>query len=297
MPGIPNDQLTTWSQIGAQATSTGTYATIKLALEADGTGYKGKAKTFLQGSYGNDTNIIRESDVDVVIRLDSIFSYDISALPEPQKTNFQQTHPNATEYTRADFKRDVLAVLNDRFKGDVEPSNKAVLIKARNNRRKADVLITVQHRKYSQYTGSPSDNPVLGISFFKSDGTRVVNYPTQHRDNLTEKNQATNEWFKHLIRIFKNARQRLIEDGVIEESVAPSYYIEGLLYNVPNANFGTSYESSMLNILRWLHSADLSKLKCANLEYPLLDANADVTWSTADCQAYIDAMIKLWNDW
>jgi hypothetical protein len=35
---------------------------------------------FLQGSYGNDTNIYAESDVDVVMRTDSIYYSDTSAL-------------------------------------------------------------------------------------------------------------------------------------------------------------------------------------------------------------------------
>lgn len=297
MAGIPNDQLTTWAGIGAQTTSKDTYDTVKLALEKENTPYAGKAAVFLQGSYGNDTNIYRESDVDVVIRLDSIFTYDISALPPSQREEFKRTHLDAT-YTHKDFQRDVLAVLNERFKADVEPGNKAVLINPRGNRRKTDVIIAVRHKKFHQYTGvAEADNPIIGIAFHKKDGSRVINYPTQHRDHLRAKNQATNEWFKHLIRIFKNARQRLIEDGVIEEGVAPSYYIEGLLYNVPNENYGTSYEASMHAILTWLHSVDLSKLWCANLQYPLLNGNADVTWNTENCKAYIGGLIELWNDW
>ena len=63
------------AQIGAQVTSKETYATVKLALESTYAGYADKKyNVFLQGSYGNDTNIYKESDVDVVIRLDSIFT-------------------------------------------------------------------------------------------------------------------------------------------------------------------------------------------------------------------------------
>ena len=75
---IPEEQLNTWAQIGAQTTSKQTYATVKLALAGDEAGYNGKDYSiFLQGSYGNDTNIYKESDVDVVIRLDSVFTYDL----------------------------------------------------------------------------------------------------------------------------------------------------------------------------------------------------------------------------
>ena len=49
---IPEEDLTTMAQIGAQVTSAETYATVKLALESEGAGYADKKyKIFLQGSY------------------------------------------------------------------------------------------------------------------------------------------------------------------------------------------------------------------------------------------------------
>ncbi len=283
--------------MGAQTTSKETYATVKLALDSEEAGYHGKSyKVFLQGSYGNDTNIYSESDVDVVIRLDSIFTYDITLLPQAEKDAFKATHNDAL-YTHRDFREDVLRALFDRFGNDVEPGTKAVLVKPRNARRKADVLIATNHKTYSRFTAVGDEAQVAGISFHKLDGTRVVNYPKQHSENLVAKNQASNEWFKHIIRIFKNTRQKLIEQGVIEAGVAPSYYIEGFLYNVPNDKFGTSYVDSMVGAINWLYQADRSALMCANGQYPLLDGNADVTWNTKNCDIFLNGLIALWNDW
>ena len=150
---IPEDQLTTWAKIGAQTTSKDTYAAVKLALEYKDAGYHDKNyQVFLQGSYGNDTNIRKESDVDVVIQLDSIFTYDIQSLPADQQTTFRQSHgPSA--YTQSVYRQHVLDVLYERFGTDVEPGTKAVKIAANGNRRNSDVLIAIQHRRYSQYTG------------------------------------------------------------------------------------------------------------------------------------------------
>jgi len=79
--GIPESQLETWANQGSVTQSSTTYATVKRALEASDTKYAGKTfEVFLQGSYGNDTNIYAESDVDVVIRLDSIYHYDVTGL-------------------------------------------------------------------------------------------------------------------------------------------------------------------------------------------------------------------------
>lgn len=295
---IPEAQLTTWAQIGAQVTSQETYATIKLALENGDAGYAGKRyKAFLQGSYRNDTNIFKESDVDVVMKLDEIFSYDLSQLPPAQATAFTTSHP-AAQYNHNHFRADVLAVLNDRFGDHAVPGTKAVTIKPFHNRRKADVLIAIQHRKYSRFTNLGNDAHVEGICFYKSDGTKVVNYPKLHRTNLAAQNQATAQWMKHVVRIFKNARERLITEGELEAGIAPSYYLEGLLYNVPANNFGPSYADSVHNCLAWLsQEADLSTFVCANRQYMLLDDNPDVSWTTANCQQFMNALIALWNDW
>ena len=285
------------AQIGAQVTSKETYATVKLALESTYAGYADKKyNVFLQGSYGNDTNIYKESDVDVVIRLDSIFTYDINNLPPDQKIAFQAAHPAAT-YAHTHFRDHVLEVLYNRFGDAVVPGTKAVKINPLHNRRKTDVLIATQHKKFSSWYGPGNDMQITGISFHKADGTRVSNYPKQHRENLVTKNQATGEWFKHIVRICKNARQKLIDQGVIAAGVAPSYYIEGLLYNAPNNLFGTSYDASMVSVINWLLEADRSKFLCANQQYPLLDGNADVTWNSANCNAYLDGLVELWRDW
>lgn len=44
-----------------------------------------------------------------------------------------------------------------------------------------------------------------------------------------------------MARILKNMREKLKDKNLITPDVAPSYYLEGLLYNVPNEDFGTSY--------------------------------------------------------
>jgi hypothetical protein len=65
---IPEAQLETWSHQGAAIGSKTTYASVKSALEYESANYTDRNfSVFLQGSYGNDSNIFAESDVDVVI--------------------------------------------------------------------------------------------------------------------------------------------------------------------------------------------------------------------------------------
>lgn len=294
---IPEDQLTQWAQIGAQTTSKDTYATIKLALESGAAGYKDKNyKIFLQGSYRNDTNIFKESDVDIVMMLESVFYYDLTPLSEPEKIAFSAAHP-AAAYTAKAFRTHVMEALVERFGDDAVPGTKAVAIRPLHNRRKADVLIAVQHKKFRRFTAIGNDEQVTGICFFKSDGTKIVNYPKLHRENLARKNQQTNEWMKHIIRIFKNARQRMIDQAILQSGQAPSYYLEGLLYNVPIDRFGDTYEDSVIKCINWLLQADRSSFLCPNRQYRLLNDAPEVSWNTNDCDAFLSGFVQLWKGW
>lgn len=294
---IPEAQLETWSHQGSITQSSTTYQTIKNALEADGTAYKDKDfKVFLQGSYGNDTNIYGESDVDVVIQLNSVFYYDLEALPPEQKSAFKAAHPDAA-YQLKDFRRDVLAQLQSSFGNSVDPGNKAIKIKPNGSRRSADVLVSAQFRRYSKFLTTTDRAFTQGICFFNSAGRRIDNYPQLHAERCTAKHQATGSYFKPLVRIFKNLRSKLVADGVIDSGLAPSYYVEGLLHNVPNDKFGTSYTDSFVEAFNWLNQTDRSKFVCAHGMYYLLRDDPDTCWSADNCQEFLNAILDAWNEW
>jgi hypothetical protein len=93
-------------------------------------------------------------------------------------------------------------------------------------------------------------------------------------------------------------RSKLVEDGLIAEGSAPSYYIEGLLYNVPNDQFVGDYQDTFLNILNWLYGTpDRAEFVCANEQYYLLRDDLHTCWGCADGANFINAAIQLWNDW
>ena len=99
-----------------------------------------------------------------------------------------------------------------------------------------------------------------------------------------------------MVRIVKNMRSRLVNDGVIAKDVAPSYYIEGLLYNVPNDKFGISYGDTFCNCLNWLLQTDRSTLLCAHRQHGLF-GNSNVQWQSNKCDQFLNALVALWNNW
>lgn len=295
---IPESQLDTWSHQGSVTQSSNTYNTIKNILEASTTPYAGKNyKVFLQGSYGNDTNIYAESDVDIVIRLDDCFHSDLTNLPEEDKAAYKTAFNDAT-YTHVDFKRDVLSVLEAQYGAAAKAGDKAIAIAANGSRRKSDVIAAIQFRRYLKFKSTADSSYVDGVCFFNAAGERIANYPKQHSANLTTKHQAASKLLKPMARVFKNMRSRLVDDGLIEPGIAPSYFIEGLIYNVPTDKLTSSYQNCVVNTLNWYRDeAKKSDLVCANEQYYLLRDGHHTCWTQAKCDSFVDAAVTLWNEW
>ena len=294
---ISESQLETWSHQGSITQSSGTYQSVRTALLDTKAIYKDKAfEVFLQGSYGNDTNIYSESDVDTVIRLDSIYGFDVSGLPLEQQTAFHlATGANAT-YTFAEFKAAVVTRLTNAFGKDyITPGNKAIKIKANGSRRSADVVACYQYRRYIRFVSVDDQEYDQGVIFPTTSSGTIINYPKQHSENCTEKHQATNSWFKPTVRIFKNMRSKLVDDGKIAKDTAPSYYVEGILWNVPTEKFGSSYVDTFCNCVNWLLQTDRSKLKCAHEHHALLGMG-NVHWPSANCDKFLNAVVQLWKE-
>jgi hypothetical protein len=300
--GIPEAQLNTWTTPGSQQQSSETYQSIKNVLEHKNAPYASRQiDSFLQGSYGNDTNIRGgDTDVDIVLRTKAFFHYNIDALPDVQKAEFKRVHPNPSEYTLTNFRKEVTDWLSQQYGGDFDPSGKKALrLKQNGNRRSADVLLVAPHKRYTQYL---SDNPkdqifVEGVLFITTDGRSIINYPKQHSDNMTTKHQATNSRLKPTVRIYKNMRNRMVQDGLIRAGVAPSYFIEGLLRNIPNDKFGGSLVERIENTFAWIDGTLSADLMCANGIHHLVGDNTPTSWPVQGYIDWLNGMKRLWNGW
>lgn len=294
---IPEWQLETWSHQGSVTQSSQTYNIIQNVLNDPTSPYYSKDfSIFLQGSYGNDTNVYRDSDVDIVICLNQSYYSDTNLLQPEAKANYDYAFSRAT-YGYADFKADVLAWLQKKFGAHVSLGKKAIFIKGNGSRRDADVLVCAQHRRYRAASSGVDTQYDEGIVFWTSTGTKIVNFPKQHSENCTKKHQNTNQRFKRIVRIYKNMRNRMIDYNYLADGLAPSYFIEGMLWNVPTDKFTHSYEDSFVNTFNWVLNADRAKLACANDLYWLVRDNSNVCWSTASFDAFLAAATKYWKDW
>lgn len=294
---IPESQLSTWSAQGSKTQSASTYQTIYNVLRDPNAPYAGKTfDIFLQGSYGNDTNIYADSDVDVVMRLTSIYYHDTGLLTAADKQRFD-ANPGGGTYSFAIFKREVAAWLTQNFGNGVRAGNKAIFVPGNGSRRDADVLACVEHRRYRSYAVQYSTDFDDGICFWTNSNDKIVNYPKQHSANCTAKHQATNNRFKANVRVIKNMRNAMIRDKLLAEGTAPSYFLEGMLSNVPNTSFESTFQMTFPNYMNWLRQCDKSQLRCGNRIHPLLQDGSQVSWNSRDFGTFIDTAVRYWNNW
>jgi hypothetical protein len=302
MTGIPEDTLEIWSKPGAQASATDTYASVKHAL-TDGTPSLGQksynSDVFLQGSYANSTNIYGNSDVDVVAKLDSTFQFDAPTSRESRKVD--RAYPDATHSWRQ-FRTEIIHILEEHYGSPyVEPKDKAVKIEtpeANAPPLDADVVVCQDFKKFHYFNSRSDHEKTNGIMFWtQKSGRIVVNYPKTHRRNGKSKNQMTNEEYKKTVRMFKNARDRVVENGEMNKAVAPSFFIECLLFNIPDQCFSDSYRNRFATILNYLYESDISGFDTQSEVLPLFsDENKDV-WNLGEARRYVNELILMWNNW
>lgn len=235
--------------------------------------------------------------MDVVIELSSIFSYDIDQLTEEEKKDFHSYYPNKSEYRFAEFKKDVRDSLQKYFSDVVvEYGKKSLKIPKNTLRVNADVVPAFQHKKYGRFTFYTTDKFFPGIKFYNTENnTLIINYPKKHKENCEALNHDTEGKFKDSIRIFKNIRKILKQKGEIGDSLAPSYFIENLIYNCPAPTFNGSYQNIVINILQNIfddiQNGSLEYYKCANGQDLLF--LSENTWDMEAAKTFISKSAEL----
>ncbi|MGN7484987.1 nucleotidyltransferase domain-containing protein [Priestia megaterium] len=298
---ISKGTLEAWSSQGATATPKALREKIEKKLTGENSKIqrKNQLDIYLQGSYRNNTNIYGNSDVDIVVQSDATFFSDVTELDTYEVSLYKSAFSDAT-YTWSDFKNEIIETLEDAFgKESVEVGNKS--IKIDDGSYEADVVPCFEYRKYISFGELESQREYIpGIKFFTTKENRsVVNYPKEHYSKGAKKNQSVENRFKPTIRIFKNMKRKLIEKDMITKEEVPSYFLENLLYNVPDELFDNSeIANRVYDILKWLgdNRYSLSEFICQNEQIYLFGSSQE-QWNEVDAQKFINQIIILWNEW
>jgi hypothetical protein len=297
---IPEAQLVTWSGRGAVTNSTASYNSVRTALLDSRSKIASRnPDVFLQGSYANATNIFGDSDVDVVVLTETVFFKDVSGLDANQRQLQVNAHSAAT-YGWADFRADVLQTLRAYYGNDrVSERDRCIKVDFGTGRIAADVIPAFQHKKYGYFYSGVLQSYTEGIEFRNRAGVPIVNFPKQHIPNGEAKNAAgrTNGWFKGTVRLFKNARNRLIRDRLIAGNICSSYFLECLVYNVPDNLFGGTYQGTFTKIVDyWAQTVHPDQCVCQNGITPLFGSSL-VQWKIPEAAQLVQGLRTLWLNW
>ncbi len=297
---IPEAQLETWSHQGAVTTAKQTHEAIRRALASADSGIRDRGvDVYLQGSYKNDTNVRADSDVDVVVQLNSTFSADLSRLSEPSRVAWRQAYADAT-YLWPAFRADVLGALRDHFgRGAVTAGTKSLKVQADSGRLAADVVPCLMHRRYTSFVSAILESSVEGVKLWSEpDQQVIVNFPKSHYQKGVEKNSAarTGGWFKPVVRMFKNARTRCVELKLLTPDAVPSYFVECLVYNASDSAFGPNYQSTYLQVLDSVRKRSWPEFVCQNEQTPLFGSTPQ-QWASDKAAPLLNALAALWNHW
>jgi hypothetical protein len=183
--------------------------------------------TYLQGSYRNTTMVYDSGDVDILVIRTDTYHADFSKAPATSTEVAPTRNPRQMfeEHSEGVY-RTLQAQYGAR---EVERGEKAIEVESDDLPLGADVVPCLQYRRFwSRHPG----NHMKGIVFWSDVGTKIVNFPRRHRIMGVRYNEWCDGNYKSTIRVFKNLRNALVENGTIDKEIAPSYFIECLLSNV-----------------------------------------------------------------
>lgn len=177
--------------------------------------------------------------------------------------------------------------------------DKSLKVLASGRRLNADVAPALSYREYISFANASSQNYVEGVHFWTQRSQReVINFPKQHIENGWAKNQGTGELYKPTVRLIKNARRAAVSRGLLDRSLAPSYFLECLLYNAEDSRFHSENLSDRyLQLLTYFADIqDLQSFYCQNGLVRLFGP-APEQWNMADAWATLNALADLWTNW
>ncbi|SDG21613.1 hypothetical protein [Klenkia brasiliensis] len=207
-------------------------------------------RVFAKGSYANNTNVRRDSDVDIVVENRDCFYYEFFGCDAPPAG----TIPGYSgQWTPDLWRREVTAAIVNYFgRNDVDTSGSVALAVSERpgSRPSADVVPSFQFHRYDTTDRSVCHE---GTRVFKkgSSSRYIDNWPQQQLNNGRAKNTATSRRYKNYARALKNAENYLVKAGAMDAK--PSYLMECLAWNVPNSTLSTGdLDGGFRSTLVWL---------------------------------------------
>lgn len=296
MPKFTDTILDTWRKPPSETEEqkiSNAISMIKDAINAHEILKTKNIEFIVQGSYGNNTNIKLDSDIDICAMLKDTFYDEYREGVKRENYGFIDGTNNFTEY-----KNHIIDALQKKFgKENVKPGNKAIYIESNTYRVHSDVVPAFQFRNFRNETKNNPNDFIEGVKFFTANSDGIVNYPKIHVKNGIAKNDNTLRRFKRTVRLYKRIRNKMKEDGIPVSENIRSFLIESLLWNVPNTIFNStdSWNDILRNSIISLYNSTKTEEGCKSwgeVSEQFYLFHSGRKWTREETNAFL---VQMWN--
>lgn len=249
---------------------------------------------YLQGSYASKTNTKFQSKLEVVVEVQKTQDFNYATMQSADfimHDNFYVEFNHYFDVKR--FKECLVAEIQKLINQKVVVGAVNLLIPAFGELQHAIDIFPCFKYKYFDADGGSVRGKLV---YDKNLDENYLIFTNLHAANGELKDEMTDGYFKKMVRFFKTlVAISLREDRNIHNT--RGYYVECLLYNVPNEMYYADdgkLTSVFLKIINWLNFADLDNFICQNQIWSLWGL-ADGFWNKSAARQFINDIIEFYE--
>jgi len=267
----------------------------KLLAEERGLYKPEDVKTYIQGSYLNNVYVGQNTKLEVVVELtragDEVYDeleYFMDKSPRKRAVRIKPAYPLQR------FKLDLYNKLSDLFNSNrVTTCNQAITIE-KNLTLPVTIEVTPAF-SFKRANDEGEDVPCV-LVWEEFSGDYTISYPHLHTTNLSLKDGKTDGNTKKVIRLFKNMRDYMINEQVFPAGAAPGYFIDCLVYNVPDILLkGSDMRGVLLKVFNYLNNKNINEMLCVHEQFPMFGSNFD-QWDIKHARFFVSSLIYTYKN-
>ena len=249
---------------------------------------------YLQGSYACKTNTKFQSKIEVIVELARTREFDYETLTSKNMKFHDNFFMDFEHYFSVKhFKQVLLAELKKLVDVKLIIRSTTILVPAHESlQHSVDIFPCFKYKYFNEVGGSVRSKLVYDEKLDE----HFLMFTNLHAENGDLKDSMTRGNFKRMVRLFKNlVAISSREDNIIH--FVRGYYLECLLYNVPNEMYfsqDNKLSSVFLKIVNWLNFANLDDFVCQNQIWSLW-GNADGFWNKNSARRFINDLIEFYE--
>ena len=282
--------LVAWEPSADVSPGQRTFRVVRDALLASLALARRDVRVYMQGAHADDTLIRVDDPVDIVVEGGGAsylygFASEVSAAARAQV----EAANAAGSWDYWQFNGEVKEALRASFPGAVRDGDRSLRVMHTSlsvmmAQAPAEVTIALPYRHYG---GADAWTP--GVTFFTRKFDQVVQFPRLHLERGAAKDRETGGHYHATVRVAKQLRDYLCDVMALQRGVAPSYYLECLLWNVPNERYTDPSAAARLHeVIRYLGGAYLPTFEQQH-GVDVLFGDPATHWSEDHARAFIDA--------